>query len=612
MKKGLFLTVMLVSALALSHTQNASWTVTNTATWVEAVNGIRSGGNNKEYAITVVGTVSVPMSNDNTFGSVTGITVTMEGNGILSLSSSGSLLRIGISQTIVIRNLTLRGRSENNSSVVRIGNGGIFFMGGNAKVIGNTVTDEGGGVYVEKGGTFTMRDSASVSGNTANKTRWGRYSNAEYSVVAGGGVYNDGTFSMQNNSSVSGNIGCGVYNGGIFTMQDTASVVGNNSRNGGGVYNYGTFTMEGNVSVSGNTTNYGGGGVHVGHGSFIMRENASIFGNTAGNGGGVCVEEGGTFTMQGGSISDNTASGGGAVYVQEGTFIMQGGMLSKNTANNIGGAVYAYGGTITMQGGLISENTANGHGGGVYADGGTGGAFNMQGGTISNNIAKSYGGGAYIGSHSHNQYHYGNRTFTMQGNASVIGNIASFGGGVFIGWDGTFIIKDNASVSGNTSTYRGGGVYFNDGTFTKIGGTIYGDDAEHNLKNTVISRLGHAVYNARDGAWRNASAGPTMNSDSYGFWLNDGDVVIFPSGFAGDWKRSNYNNTLYIGKNTIESSSSNYLWILQSISGNAYTFKRSDAANTLTITIRLDGNSLVISGDSGNGQDNWNGTWRKQ
>ena len=168
------------------------------------------------------------------------------------------------------------------------------------------------------------------------------------------------------------------------------------------------------------------------------------------------------------------------------------------------------------------------------------------------------------------------------------------------------------TISGNTAPFKGGGVFSYYGAITKTGGTIYGDDAEQNLKNTVISKLGHVLYNEENGAWRNASAGSTMNSDSYGFWLNDGGVVMFPSGFAAVWERTNFNNTLYITETTMKSSSSNYLWVIQKISGNAYTFKRSDAANTMTITIRLDGNNLVISGDSGNGQDNWNGTWMKQ
>jgi len=173
-------------------------------------------------------------------------------------------------------------------------------------------------------------------------------------------------------------------------------------------------------------------------------------------------------------------------------------------------------------------------------------------------------------------------------------------------------MQNDVSVSGNTAAAHGGGVY-NSYTFTKSGGITYGDDVEQNQKNTAISRLGHAMYNEQNNAWRNATAGQTMNSDSYGFWLNDvGDVIMFPTGFVGSWRRQNFDNLLTFTLNTVKSSSSNYIWILQRISGNTYTFKRSDATNTLTLTIRLDGNNLVISGDSGNGQDNWNGTWRKR
>jgi len=103
-----------------------------------------------------------------------------------------------------------------------------------------------------------------------------------------------------------------------------------------------------------------------------------------------------------------------------------------------------------------------------------------------------------------------------------------------------------------------------------------------------------------------------MNSDGYGFWLNEGNIVMFPSGFAETWKRSNFNNTLTIGENAMKSSSSNYVWILQKIAGNAYTLKRADAANTMTLTFKLDGRRLEISGDSGSGENNWNGMWWKQ
>ena len=539
MKKGFILTVMLVSVLALGYSQTGSWNVTNVATWVEAVGAIRSGGNNKEYVITVTGNISVPSSTENTFGSVTGITITIQGSGTLSPSANGSLLYIGTGQTIIAKDITLRGREANNASVVRIVNSGTFRMEGRATVTGNSSSDNGSGVYV-KGGFFSMQDSATVSSNA---------------------------------TSVRGKQGGGVY------IID------------------GTFTMYGGT-VSNNTTTYGyGGGVHVERGTFTM-QGGTITGNNAESGGGVNILSA-TFTMQNGTITGNSAVSGGGVDLATGTFTLNGGTILNNTATNGGGVSidWEYG-TFAMQNGTITSNTAT-YGGGVDNSG----IFTMQGGTISNNTATN-GGGVD-----------NSRTFTMQG-GTISNNTSTRGGGVSNG--GTFAMQNNASVSGNTATLYGGGVY-NDGTFIKSGGTIYGDDAEQNLKNTVISRLGHAMYNIQNGAWRNATAGPTMNPDSYGFWLNDGDVTIFPSNFTASgfngsttWKRSNFNNTLSLTLNTIKSSSSNYLWVLQRISGNAYTFKRSDATNTLTLTIRLDGNNLVISGDSGNGQDNWNGTWAKQ
>jgi hypothetical protein len=89
--------------------------------------------------------------------------------------------------------------------------------------------------------------------------------------------------------------------------------------------------------------------------------------------------------------------------------------------------------------------------------------------------------------------------------------------------------------------------------------------------------------------------------------------VTFPKGFEGTWKRDNFNNTLTLTTTTMKSSSQNYYWILYDSSGDSYSFYENDASywNT-TITFKLVKGEIVISGDSGNGQDNWNGTWKKQ
>jgi len=345
--------------------------------------------------------------------------------------------------------------------------------------------------------------------------------------------------------------------------------------------------------VSGNNSLDQGGGVFIGKGSFVMQDNASVSGNTSRNLGGGVVVSRANLTMQGNaSVSGNNTGGtGGGVSILWGsTFVMENtASVRGNIAKSVGG-VYLSGSpdvsTFTMRdSSSVSGNTGSDDDiGGVYVD--------RKG------------------------------TFTMQGNSSVSDNK---GTGVFItGSDFYGVGRFNMAggiISRNASKSHSGGVYVDmNGTFTKTGGTIYGDDAEQNLRNTVTSGLGFVVSDVNNFNWRNATAGPSMNTDAYGFWLNDGNLVPFPSEFAGNWQRRNFDNTLEITLNAIKSSSSNYLWILQRISGNAYTLKRSDAANTLTITIkheyRYESYSSVyilqISGDSGSGQDNWNGTWIKQ
>jgi len=84
--------------------------------------------------------------------------------------------------------------------------------------------------------------------------------------------------------------------------------------------------------------------------------------------------------------------------------------------------------------------------------------------------------------------------------------------------------------------------------------------------------------------------------------------VSFPSNFMETWKRDNFNNTLTFTTNTLTSSSQTFTWTLSSVSGN--TYKMNNGKTNTTVTIRLDGGNLIISGDSGSGQDNWNGTWK--
>ena len=186
-------------------------------------------------------------------------------------------------------------------------------------------------------------------------------------------------------------------------------------------------------------------------------------GNSEDYGGSVNVSNG-TFTMYGGTISDNTSTrgGGGGVYVSNGTFTMYDGTISGNTSRTVGGGVYAIGSSsFTMYGGTISGNTARTGGGGVYQ--GDRVIFTMYGGAISDNtLTAGYGGGVCV---------IGSSSFTMNGGI-ISGNTAvTYAGGVCIdAQTGTFTMNDG-TISGNTANNSGGGVYLN-GTFTMNNGTI--------------------------------------------------------------------------------------------------------------------------------------------
>ena len=376
-------------SIAMEQSDAIFYTVSGRDEWDLARAGIANGGNNKKYVIIITRDFEVPgiATSDYTFGPAKFINVTITGNHTLSLNNTGSLLRIDADQTVVIKDTSLKGITNNIDSLVYLG-GGSFTMQGNASVHENVIAapgTDGGGVIVGVNGIFTMQDNASVHGNEA--------------PGYGGGVH------------ISGITG-GSNTGGIFIMKDNASVSSNfttTAAGGGGgvmITDNGAFTME-NGTVSDNTAagNFGGGGVYVtGSGQFIMY-NGTISGNKATHtggvgGGGISARSGGTFVIKNGTVSGNkAATSGGGMFINYGfsnpiakTCIMEGGTVSGNEADN-GGGVYVTetGNTFTMTGGTISKNTAT-NGGGIYV---LNSNFRIVNGTV-------YGNSANAGSDSNN------------------------------------------------------------------------------------------------------------------------------------------------------------------------------------------------------------------
>ena len=171
-----------------------------------------------------------------------------------------------------------------------------------------------------------------------------------------------------------------------------------NGEIGGGVYVGGTgiFTMNGG-EISNNSASTGGGVYVAANGTFIMNK-GKISGNSAYNsGGGVGIGYNSTFIMNGGEITGNSAyNSGGGVYsgYQNATFTMKNDSCIINNSAASGGGVYFAGGTFSILGGLISDNSAYFNGGGVYIPYWETGneTFNKTGGTITGYASDIYHG----------------------------------------------------------------------------------------------------------------------------------------------------------------------------------------------------------------------------
>ena len=205
-----------------------------------------------------------------------------------------------------------------------------------------------------------------------------------------------------------------------------------------------------------------------------------------------------TFTMNRGSICNNSGQCGTAVYLTASSnaakarFTMNGGTLSNNESRSYTpnstptGAVFVkYSAEFVLNNGTITGNCAYGGAGGGVAvmdelpteEHGT--AFTMNGGTISNNTASGYrcsGGGIYscsnyvslLGGRIENNSAYDGGGVYSEGNteiyttlhienALITGNTADQGGGLWFcpTGDAKLYMQDGAVIYGNTAASAG-------------------------------------------------------------------------------------------------------------------------------------------------------------
>jgi len=205
----------------------AQWAlyVPRDATWADACTAISGGGNNQSYTINITGDFDTAGVTAATFGNVTGLNVTITGDYTISLTGTGSLLRPGVNQTVVIRDTDFVGNSGNNTALIYLnGPNANLTMEGNSSVSGNTSYSQGGGVFMNSG-TFNMT-GGTISGNTA-----GNY--------GGGGVHisSSGIFQIEK-GTIYGTDNPGLAN--TATGSGTRATLNNN-----GTAQLGTFSVPG-------------------------------------------------------------------------------------------------------------------------------------------------------------------------------------------------------------------------------------------------------------------------------------------------------------------------------------------------------------------------------
>ena len=290
---------------------NAPFYVSNPSEFASALSAIRSSS---ESSFTIISTADMSLApQDLALSAYENKTITLMGNSSsrkIDLSNQGSLFTVGSDVELILKDIILEGRSDNDASLVTV-DGGKLVLNNGGKITGNTYNTAvretgGGGIFVD-GGTLIIT-GGEVSGNEVNGT---------VAEVAGGGIFAVNYGSVQ------------MVNGTIKNNMVTSVYYGDGNIYGGGIalYDNSTFemlngTIEGNINT-GRSVNMGisaaGGGVAIwGNASFYLKggkiRNNSCYGEPGsgwggGTGGGVSKEMyGGNFHMTGGVISGNSVA----------------------------------------------------------------------------------------------------------------------------------------------------------------------------------------------------------------------------------------------------------------------------------------------------------------
>ena len=315
--------------------------------------------------------------------------------------------------------------------------GYVNMYGGTIKG-GSAANDSGGGSIIVQSSSIFNLYGGTITGGRITNTSSGAGGNITTWDAAS--VFNQFGGSVENGGAVIG--GCNVYvRAGTYNLKG-GSIGGGSCKFGGSIYvasKNGGFVMTGGT-VQGGTVTQGGGAIEV-DGGIVSISGGTVKGGTAQYGGAINMRNSGSVTLSGTGIIDggqSSGSGGGAVIIQGGTFTMNGGTIKNgkaHTGSAYGGNVFVFSGTgkFVLNGGTVEAGNAK-FGGNIFANNQKGATVEIHGGTVKNGVAPQAGGNIYM---------YNNSTFLMTG-------------GTITGGSRSATVQENIMFWSATATISGG------------------------------------------------------------------------------------------------------------------------------------------------------------
>ncbi|MFC2105633.1 choice-of-anchor Q domain-containing protein [Candidatus Bipolaricaulota bacterium] len=283
-----------------------------------------------------------------------------------------------------------------------------------------------------------------------------------------------------------------ILSGGVEDCSDFGFNVG------GGIVNFGTLTLEG-CTVSDNSAGIGGGIANAGDATLI---NCTVSNNSAASGGGIDNHVLGTLQLINSTVSDNDAFDGGGIY-NDGTATLVNSTISGNSGSLWGGGLLNEG-KATLARCVVENNTSEFGGGFINA-----GELSLTGCTTYGNSAVEdtvVGGGVGGGI-----YNYGPAQLT---NCTISDNSATnVAGGIY---NDDEVSLNNVTIAGNTAGTDGGGIYVDTSDGVELKNTLIADNTATTGPDCAgtLTSFGHNLIGDNDGCTFTPTTGDLVGTST--------------------------------------------------------------------------------------------------